>query len=34
MKLSSAFPQRLIKVDNLTLSDHSYLNQADEIYFI
>ena len=34
MKLSSTFPHRFIKVDNLTLSDHPYLNQADDIYFI
>jgi hypothetical protein len=34
MTSGSTFPQRLTKVDALTLPDHSYLTAADECYFL
>lgn len=34
MTSASIFPQRLTKVDALTLPDHSYLTAADDCYFL
>ena len=34
MMSDSTFPQRFVKIDDLTRGDHWYLTEADECYFI
>ena len=34
MTSTSSFPQRLTKIDGLTLGDHSHLNADDDCYFL